>query len=312
MAIAGLFPGQGSQSIGMLGELADSFSQVKETFEQASEALGYDLWAVAQEGPAEKLNSTETTQPAMLAAGIAAWRVWQAQGGQAPIAAAGHSLGEYSALVAAGVMPFEAAIKLVAKRGQLMQSAVPAGEGAMAAVLGLEDEQVRQACAQASDAGVVEAVNYNSAGQVVIAGQKAAVEKALAEATELGAKKAVALPVSVPSHCSLMKPAAEALATELEAVTWSAAQFAVLHNVDAQVRDSVEGMREALAQQLYRPVLWVDTVHQLRQAQGADVMIEFGPGKVLTGLNRRIERRMKAAAVFDNKSLEAALKLCEE
>lgn len=312
MAIAGLFPGQGSQSIGMLSELSESFAQVNETYQEASEALGYDLWKVVQEGPESQLNSTETTQPAMLAAGVAVWRVWLAQDGKAPVAAAGHSLGEYSALVAANVLPFADGIKLVAERGRLMQSAVPAGEGAMAAVLGLDDDQIRAACESASSAGVVEAVNYNSPGQVVIAGAKAAVEQALEEAKALGAKKAVALPVSVPSHCQLMKPAAEALAESLKNIELSAADFAVLHNVDAQVSDNTDAVRVALAEQLYHPVLWVDTVNALRQNHQAEIMLEFGPGKVLTGLNRRIERRMKAAAIFDNKSLESALALCEE
>lgn len=312
MSIAGLFPGQGSQSPGMLAELAASFPLVTATFQEATDVLGRDLWQIAQQGPEAELNNTENTQPLMLAAGVACLRVWQEQGGAAPAALAGHSLGEYSALVAAGVLSFADAVSLVAKRAQLMQNAVPAGEGAMAAILGLDDEQIVAACAQAAQGDVVEAVNFNSPGQVVIAGSAAAVERAIDAAKQAGAKKAIPLPVSVPSHCALMKPAAEQLMTQLNATDFAPAQVAVLHNVDAKPRDTVEATRDALAQQLYRPVRWVDTIKNLQNEQDATVMIEFGPGKVLTGLNKRIERRMKAAVVFDNASLEAALKLSEE
>lgn len=311
MAVAGLFPGQGSQSIGMLAELAEAHQDVQDTFAEASEALGKDLWAMAQEGSEEAINSTENTQPLMLTAGIAVWRVWLAQGGCQPVALAGHSLGEYSALVAAGAVEFQDAVKLVVTRAQLMQGAVGAGEGAMAAILGLEDAQVVAACEKAAQGDVVEAVNFNSPGQVVIAGQSNAVARAITAATDMGAKKAIQLPVSVPSHCSLMTSAAEQLAEQFAKTAFDAPSVPVLHNVDAQTRADVAGMNTALAQQLYRPVMWVDTINALKTAHGAEAMIEFGPGKVLTGLNRRIERRMKAACVFDNKSLEAALKLCD-
>jgi [acyl-carrier-protein] S-malonyltransferase len=312
MSIAGLFPGQGSQSMGMLAELADSFPLVKDTFQEATDVLGRDLWQIAQQGPEAELNNTENTQPLMLAAGVACLRVWQQQGGAAPAALAGHSLGEYSALVAAGVLAFSDAVKLVAERARLMQNAVPAGAGAMAAILGLDDGQIIAACEQAAQGDVVEAVNFNSPGQVVIAGSAAAVERAIEAAKQAGAKKAIPLPVSVPSHCALMKPAAEQLMAQLHATQFAAAQVPVLHNVDAKPRDNAEAIRDALAQQLYRPVRWVDTIKNLQNDQQATVMIEFGPGKVLTGLNKRIERRMKAAMVFDNASLEAALALSEE
>lgn len=310
MAIAGLFPGQGSQSIGMLAELGESHRVVTDTFAEASEVLGNDLWAMAQQGPEAAINSTENTQPLMLTAGIAVWRVWQTQGGCQPVALAGHSLGEYTALVAAGVIGFADAVKLVSTRARLMQSAVAEGEGAMAAILGLDDDQIIAACDQAAQGDVVEAVNFNSPGQVVIAGQAQAVERAIAAATEAGAKKAISLPVSVPSHCALMKPAAEQLAVQFAASSFQPAAIPVLHNIDAQSRTDSSAMSEALAQQLYKPVLWVDTINALKADYSADAMIEFGSGKVLTGLNRRIERRMPAACVFDSKSLDAALKLC--
>lgn len=311
MPIAGLFPGQGSQSLGMLAELAASFPLVKETFQEASEGLDRDLWQIAQQGPEAALNNTENTQPLMLAAGVACFRVWQQQGGAAPLAMAGHSLGEYSALVAAGVLAFSDAAGLVAERARLMQNAVPAGEGAMAAVLGLADEQIIAACEKAAQGEVVEAVNFNSPGQVVIAGATVAVERAIAAAKDAGAKKAIPLPVSVPSHCALMKPAAEQLMIRLNETDLTTARLPVLHNIDAQPRADVAATREALAQQLYRPVRWVDTIKNLQNDHQAGVMIEFGPGKVLTGLNKRIERRMKATMVFDNASLEAALKMSE-
>lgn len=312
MSIAGLFPGQGSQSMGMLAELATGFPVVTETFQQASDILGRDLWSIAQQGADAELNNTENTQPLMLAAGVACLRVWQQQGGTAPGALAGHSLGEYSALVAAEVLTYADAVKLVGERARLMQNAVPAGEGAMAAIIGLDDEQIVAACEKAAQGDVVEAVNFNSPGQVVIAGSAAAVARAITAATEAGAKKAIALSVSVPSHCALMKPAAEQLLEQLANTAFSAAQVPVLHNIDAAPRDTAETTRAALAQQLYRPVRWVDTIKNLQNDHQAGVMIEFGPGRALTGLNKRIERRMKAAAVFDSASLEAALKLSGE
>lgn len=312
MAIAGLFPGQGSQSSGMLAELAASHSVVTETFQQTSDILGRDLWAMAQSGTEAELNNTENTQPLMLAAGVACLRVWQEQGGKTVSALAGHSLGEYSALVAAGTLDYSDAVKLVAERSSLMQSAVPAGVGGMAAILGLEDVQVVEACAQAAQGEVVEAVNFNSPGQVVIGGSAAAVERAIAVATDLGAKKAIPLAMSVPSHCSLMQPVAEKLGATLTQTAFNSPGVPVLHNVDAQSRQTPDEMRSAVSEQLYQPVRWVDTIRNLQQHYDIDIMVEFGPGKVLTGLNRRIERRMKAACIFDNKSLDAALALCGE
>lgn len=311
MAIAGLFPGQGSQSLGMLAELATFSPIVRQTFEQASSVVGRDLWQLAQGTDESALNSTEITQPLMLAAGVAVWRVWQAQGGCLPVAVAGHSLGEYSALVAAEVLEFSAAVALVAKRAQLMQAAVPERMGSMAAILGLTDEQVIAACEQAAQGEVVEAVNFNSPEQVVIAGNAAAVERALEVATQLGAKKIVKLAVSVPSHCSLMKSAASQLELSLAASRFDTGNLAVLHNVDGLARTDTKAMQAALAEQLYRPVRWVATIRQLQNQYAVKAMLEFGPGKVLTGLNRRIERRMDAICISDPASLEAALKLCQ-
>ncbi len=268
--------------------------------------------ATCPEGTEAELNSTENTQPLMLAAGVAVWRVWLKQGGCQPVAVAGHSLGEYSALVAAGVLDFSDAVSLVAARAGLMQSAVAEGEGAMAAILGLDDAQIVAACEQAAQGGVVEAVNFNSPGQVVIAGSAAAVDRAIQVATEMGAKKAIKLSVSVPSHCALMKPAAEKLAIRLAATPFSPAQMPVLHNVDAAARTSADATRSALEQQLYRPVRWVDTIQGLQGEYGVTAAIEFGPGKVLTGLNKRIDRKLGAVCILDSKTLEEALKLCEE
>lgn len=312
MAIAGIFPGQGSQSLGMLAALGSQFNEVRDTFQVASDVLGRDLWRLAQEGPEVVLNSTENTQPLMLAAGVSVWRVWQKQGGCQPVAVAGHSLGEYSALVAAGVLDFADAVALVAERARLMQNALDGGAGAMAAILGLDDAQVVEACAQAAQGDVVEAVNFNSPGQVVIAGNAAAVDRAIQTATAMGAKKAIKLSVSVPSHCALMKPAAEQLAIRLASVKFDAAHMPVLHNVDAAARTNAADMGSALEQQLYRPVRWVDTIQQLKDGYAATAVVEFGPGKVLAGLNRRIDRKMGAVCVHDNATLEEALKLCEE
>ena len=312
MTIAGVFPGQGSQSLGMLADLDKQFSQVRETFQAASDVLGRDLWSMAQEGPEAALNSTENTQPLMLAAGVAVWRVWLGEGGCLPVAVAGHSLGEYSALVAAGVLDFADAVALVAERARLMQNAVADGAGAMAAILGLEDAQIVEACAQAAQGDVVEAVNFNSPGQVVIAGSAAAVDRAIQTATAMGAKKAIKLSVSVPSHCALMQPAATALAVRLGQTAFAPATMPVLHNVDAAARTSVTEMAQALEQQLYRPVRWVDTVMALKTTYAADAIVEFGPGKVLAGLNRRIDRKMGAVCIHDSATLAEALKLCEE
>lgn len=312
MTIAGVFPGQGSQSLGMLADLDKQFKQVRETFQAASDVLGRDLWDMVQQGPEAALNSTENTQPLMLATGVAVWRVWLGEGGCLPVAVAGHSLGEYSALVAAGVLDFADAVALVAERARLMQNAVADGAGAMAAILGLEDAQIIEACAQAAQGDVVEAVNFNSPGQVVIAGSAVAVDRAIQTATAMGAKKAIKLSVSVPSHCALMQPAATALAVRLGQTAFAPATMPVLHNVDAAARTSVTEMAQALEQQLYRPVRWVDTVMALKTTYAADAIVEFGPGKVLAGLNRRIDRKMGAVCIHDSATLAEALKLCEE
>lgn len=306
MSFAIVFPGQGSQAVCMLAELASEWSQVAETFSEASEALGYDLWKLVQEGPESELNQTDKTQPAMLAAGIATWRVWQAAGGASPAIMAGHSLGEYTALVATDAIDFATAIELVEKRGLLMQAAVPQGEGAMAAILGLTDEQVISACDQAAQGEIVQAVNFNAPGQVVVAGAKAAVERAVKIAKEAGAKRALILPVSVPSHCSLMKGAADELAQSLADIEINTPKIRVIHNVDVASHESAEAIRDVLAKQLYNPVRWVETVQALSQS-GVTSLIESGPGKVLAGLNKRIDRDMTALPVFDAKSLATAL-----
>jgi len=313
MAIEGVFPGQGSQSVGMMKGLSESFPIVQQTFQEASDVLGKDLWQMANEGPEADLNNTENTQPAMLAAGIATWRVWQEQGGCSPVGMAGHSLGEYSALVASGKLAFPDALALVAERARLMQEAVPEGEGAMAAILGLDDADVVAVCEKAADDNnVVAAVNFNSVGQVVIAGSAAGIDKAIDIATEAGAKRAVKLAVSVPSHCALMKPAADNLAKKLAATTFVSSDMPVLHNVDVQNYHSADDIRTALSQQLYQAVRWVDTVNALKNDLGADKLVEFGPGKVLFGLNRRIDRKMTAVCITDAASLDKALAFCEE
>jgi len=301
-----VFPGQGSQSVGMLAELAEAYPIVGETFAEASGALGFDLWQLVRGGPAEQLNLTHNTQPAMLASGIAVWRVWQQQGGPVPQLLAGHSLGEYSALVAADAIDFTDAVRLVAERGRLMQAAVPEGTGAMAAILGLDDEQVRAVCTEATGGEVVEAVNFNSPGQVVIAGQAGAVARAVEAAKAAGAKRAVVLPVSVPSHCALMRPAAEQLAVRLAATGVRAPRIPVLHNVDVAVAGDADAVRDRLARQLYSPVRWVETVQRLA-ADGVTLVIEAGPGKVLAGLNKRIDKYLESVAVYDPASLAAAL-----
>lgn len=306
MSLALVFPGQGSQSVGMLAELAAAESQVEATFAEASEALGYDLWKIVAEGPAEELNQTHITQPAMLSAGIAVWRIWQAKGGATPAVMAGHSLGEYTALVAAGAIGFADAVALVAERGKLMQEAVPAGTGSMAAILGLDDDKVVDVCSHAAVGEVVSAVNFNANGQVVIAGHVAAVERAVELAKEAGAKRAVILPVSVPSHCDLMKPAAEKLAERLAAINVSAPQIPVINNADVSKAADADAIRDALVRQLYSPVRWVETV-QAMAGEGVDTLIECGPGKVLVGLNKRIVKEMNTIALFDPAGFETAL-----
>ena len=308
MSLACVFPGQGSQSVGMLAELAAQHPIVQHTFAEASAALEYDLWQRVSAGPAEQLDQTECTQPAMLVAGVATWRLWVAQGGARPAFVSGHSLGEFTALVCAGAMDFAAAVTLVRDRGRYMQSAVPAGGGGMAAILGLEDTAVEALCAEVAHGEVVEAVNYNAPGQVVIAGQAAAVGRALAAALARGAKRALLLPVSVPAHSSLMQGAAAQLRERLAALDISAPRIEYLSAVDAQLHRDPEEIRALLVSQLASPVRWTAAVEAL-SARGIQAIVECGPGKVLTSLNRRIERRRdtKCLAIEDQASLQAAL-----
>ncbi|HDY86004.1 hypothetical protein LCGC14_1294330 [marine sediment metagenome] len=311
MSLAFVFPGQGSQSVGMLSQLATQFPHVQATFSEASDVLGYDLWKLVSDGPAESLNQTERTQPAMLAAGIAVWRSWQSVTDITPSFLAGHSLGEYTALVAAGAMQFADAIKLVEQRGLFMQQAVPVGTGAMAAVLGLEDDVVRTLCSQASANGIVEAVNFNSPGQVVIAGEAAAINVAIDLAKELGAKRALLLPVSVPSHCALMKPAAEKLSVALADIAIQVPTIPVIHNVSVTSENDSDNIKRLLTEQLYSPVRWVETV-EYYAAQGVDTLVECGPGKVLAGLTKRIDKSLTGLAVFDQASLEKTIQTLGE
>ena len=300
-----VFPGQGSQTVGMLAELAGDYPIVQETFKQASEVLGYDLWQLVQEGPAEELNKTWQTQPALLTASVAVYRVWQQKYPELkPEVMAGHSLGEYSALVCAGVLDFQDAVKLVELRGKLMQQAVPEGTGAMYAIIGLDNDAIINACKQAEQGEVVSAVNFNSPGQVVIAGAKAAVERAAALCKEAGAKRALPLAVSVPSHCALMKPAADQLSVSLESITLKEAGVSVLNNVDVKNEIEADAIRNALVRQLYSPVRWTETVEKMAQ-NGVEVLVEVGPGKVLNGLAKRIVDSLQAVSVNDVKSLDS-------
>lgn len=300
-----VFPGQGSQTVGMLAELAGDYPIVQETFKQASEVLGYDLWQLVQEGPVEELNKTWQTQPALLTASVAVYRVWQQKYPELkPEVMAGHSLGEYSALVCAGVLDFQDAVKLVELRGKLMQQAVPEGTGAMYAIIGLDNDAIINACKQAEQGEVVSAVNFNSPGQVVIAGAKAAVERAAALCKEAGAKRALPLAVSVPSHCALMKPAADQLSVSLESITLKAPVVAVLNNVDVKAETDAVAIRNALVRQLYSPVRWTETVEKMAQ-NGVEVLVEVGPGKVLNGLTKRIVDSLQAVSVNDVKSLDS-------
>ena len=291
VSFAFVFPGQGSQSLGMLSDFAD-VSSVIETYAEASQVLGYDLWALTQSGPEALLNQTDKTQPAILTASVALWRHWLSEGRVAPTLVAGHSLGEYSALVAAGCLAFSDAVRLVERRGQLMQQAVPAGVGGMAAVLGLEDADVLAACQEASQGDVVAGVNFNAPGQVVIAGHAKAVERAIDLCKAKGAKRAMALPVSVPSHCALMKPAAEQFAESLDAVRWAAPVMPVVQNVTAAVVSDLESLKHNLLAQLYSPVRWVESVITLHQ-KGITDLVECGPGRVLSGLNKRCIKGMR-------------------
>lgn len=289
-----IFPGQGSQSVGMLADVAEQFPIIEETFAEASDALDYDLWALVQKDEEGKLSQTEYTQPALLTASIALWRLWEQQGNATPDYLAGHSLGEYSALVAAGVLALKDAVKLVEARGQFMQQAVPAGTGKMAAIIGLDDDAIRNACIESAQDEVVEAVNYNSPGQVVIAGSSAAVERAMEACKEAGAKRALPLPVSVPSHCALMKPAAEKLSEMLATIEFAEPSIAVINNVDVAVEVSGEKIKDALVRQLHSPVRWTETVQKLA-TDGVEQLHECGPGNVLSGLAKRIDRSLSSS-----------------
>jgi [acyl-carrier-protein] S-malonyltransferase len=308
MSFAFVFPGQGSQSVGMLALLAEVEPLVQETFAESSEVLGYDLWKLCQNGPADELGATERTQPAMLTAGVATWRVWRKHGGGLPSAMAGHSLGEYTALVCSGALDFRTAAALVQFRGQAMQAAVPAGQGAMAAILGLDDADVEAACTEAAQGDIVQAANFNSPGQVVIAGASAAVERAIQIATAKGAKKVVPLPVSVPSHSAMMHPAAERLAAKLQDIEFRTPEVRDIYTVDVRKHGDAASIKTALVEQLLKPVRWTQTI-QAMIAGGARAIIECGPGRVLTALNRRIERRRDVAvlAIEDPESLQQTL-----
>lgn len=304
--LAFVFPGQGSQSLGMLAELAQDHPVVAETFAEASEGADTDLWTLSQSGPGERLNETEFTQPALLAAGVAVWRLWQARGGVQPAQLAGHSLGEYSALVAAGVLGLVDAARLVRLRGQLMQDAAPAGTGAMAAVLGADDALVREVCEAASGKEVVVPANYNSPGQIVIGGHAAAVDKALTQLAERGVRKVVKLAVSVPSHTPLMREAADKLAEAMAGIEWTAPRLPVVQNVDARVQEGTDAIRDALVRQLYLPVQWTGCVQELA-SRGATRIGECGPGKVLSGLVKRIDKTLDARALGNPADFESAL-----
>lgn len=308
-SLAFLFPGQGSQSVGMLTALAVAWPVVAETYAEASDVLGYDLWRLVDEGPKSELDRTEVTQPAMLAAGVAVWRVWRSAGGPRPACVAGHSLGEYSALVVAEAIDFRDAVALVAERARAMQSAVPPGEGAMAAIIGLADAEVIDLCARQSRGDVLEAVNFNAPGQVVIAGSKAAVDRAVAAAKPAGAKRALPLPVSVPSHCALMRPAAQGFVGTLASVPVAAPRIPVLHNVTRAPESAPDRIRDLLVRQLFSPVPWVGTMEQLAKQGSVTLAVECGPGKVLTGLSKRMEWAVPTLPVYDPDTLASALEV---
>lgn len=304
--LAFVFPGQGSQKIGMLAELAAEFPIVQQTFAEASAVLGYDLWVLVQTGAQEEINLTERTQPLLLAASVAIWRVWQEKNGAQPALLAGHSLGEWSALVCAGVVDFKDAVKLVQQRGKFMQEAVPAGQGAMAAIIGLDDALILDACKKAEQGEVVSAVNFNSPGQVVIAGSVAAVERAIALCKEAGAKRALPLPVSAPFHTDLMRPAAERLAEQINGTQFSAPSIAVVHNVTAATESDPEKIKALMIEQIYSPVRWVECVNNM-VAQGITTTLECGPGKVLSGLNKRICADLSTVSVEKPEELQSTL-----
>ncbi len=301
-----VFPGQGSQSVGMMDKLAETYTNVKEDFAVASSELGYDLWEKVTLGPEAYLNQTEITQPALLAAGYATWNIWQQLVDTSPSVLAGHSLGEYTALVCAGVIDFKDAISLVAHRGKCMQQAVPAGIGAMAAILGLEDDAITDICNEVSSDQHVAPANFNSPGQIVIAGHKTAVEAAIEKASDAGAKRTILLPVSVPSHCLLMKKAAEQFSEKLNSVTFSDALIPVIQNVDATERTDAKTIKEILLQQLYKPVRWVELIQSINN-KNISTIIECGPGKVLSGLNKRIERSLEVHCLQDKTSINKAM-----
>ena len=304
--LAFVFPGQGSQKIGMLASLASINTVVLDTFSEASEALGYDLWELVQSGEQEAINLTERTQPILLASSVAIWRLWQEKSGPSPSLLAGHSLGEWSALVCSGVLGFTNALKIVRARGAYMQEAVPLGVGAMAAILGLDDQAVMDACDTARQGEVVDAVNFNAPGQIVIAGSALAVERAIELCKASGAKRALPLPVSAPFHTSLMHPAAENLADLVNSTVFSTPQIPVIHNVHAQTESNPDAIKALMLEQIYKPVMWVDCVNELK-AQGGKILIECGPGRVLNGLSKRIDRELTSYATDDLASLENAL-----
>ena len=310
-SLAFVFPGQGSQAIGMLAEQAQQQTVIQQTFAEAADALGYDLWQLCQQGPEADLNRTDRTQPAILAASVALWRLWCERSVVRPAFVAGHSLGEYSALVAAGVIGFADALRLVERRGQLMQQAVPEGQGGMAAILGLEDQQIIDICARVAADEVVSAVNFNAPGQVVIAGQKAAVQRAVDACKDAGAKRAMPLPVSVPSHCALMRPAAEELAADLAALQWQQPAITLVQNVSAAPATSLDSLRQQLVEQLYSPVRWVESVNWIA-AQGVTDLLECGPGKVLSGLNKRCVKGIATHNIDSVAGLDAALNALEQ
>ena len=305
-ALAFVFPGQGSQSVGMLADLASRDPAVQQTFAEASDGAGFDLWALSREGAGDQLNQTEFTQPALLAASVAVWRLWQSRGGPRPALLAGHSLGEYSALVAADALPLAQAARLVRLRGQLMQTAAPAGTGAMAAILGADDALVEEVCRSVSGADVVVPANYNSPGQIVIGGHAAAVDAALEELAERGVRKAIRLAVSVPSHTPLMREAADQLADAMQGLDWQMPVLPVVQNVDALAHDSVDAIRDALVRQLYLPVQWTRCVQAIA-VHGTTLVLECGPGKVLSGLVKRIDKSLDARALGLPTDFDAAL-----
>ncbi len=304
--LAFIFPGQGSQAVGMLADLAAEYSLVRDTFDEVSGVLGFDLWSLVSAGPTEELGRTQRTQPAMLAAGVAVWRCWRSSNGPEPEIMAGHSLGEYTALVCGGALDLADAARLVTERARLMQEATPVGAGAMAAILGLSDEQVRTMCDEEAGEQVLEAVNFNAPGQVVIAGQRDAVERALSHAKVLGAKRALLLPVSVPSHCALMKPAAEQFKAALAECPMKLPEIPVIHNASVAVAEDTQQLRALLAQQLFQPVRWVETITMIART-GVEQFIECGPGKVLTGLGKRIDKTRPTRALDDVTALQAAM-----